>query len=281
MRVRRMTLRRAAAIAGVATAALGLSGCALVRSLGGGLERPTLSYEGWSASDLDLDGVTVTLRYRLENPNDLGLDLRTLSYRLEVEGRQVAQGELPAGLQIPPRAAAPVAFPVRLRWREVPGFAELLLTRAEVGYRITGRAGVGSALGTIEIPFEHADRVTLPRPPGIRLAGARIRQLSPSGLDLELRLQLENPNAFPLPVGALTYGLRVGGQDLLAGAEHPLVAVPPRGHATVTVPVEISLRGVAEAVAELLRGAAVDLRGVAGFGAARIPVQGEEKVEGR
>ena len=267
-------------MAGLATV-LGASGCALLRSLSGELERPTLTYEGWSASDLDLEGVTITLRYRLENRSDVGLDLRSLSYKLEIEGGPVAQGDLPSGLQIPPRAATPVAFPVRLRWRAVPGFAELLLTRAELAYRISGRAGVGSPLGTVEIPFEHADRVPLPRPPALRLLGVRLRALSPSHLGLELRLGVDNPNPFPLPVGVLTYGLRVGGRDLLAGGEHPLTAVPPRGQAVVTVPVEISLRGVTDAVAELLRGGALDLSGLAGFGAARVPVQGEGSLEGR
>ena len=270
--------RLAVAVA-AALVLVGGSGCALVRALGGGLQRPVLAYEGWSAGDLDLDGVTVTLRYRLENPNDIGLDLRTLSYRLEVEGQRVVDGDVAGGLQVPPRAAAPLAFPVRLRWRELPGFAELLRTRSEVGYRISGRAGVGSPLGTVELPFEHADRLALPRLPALRLGGVALRALSPAHLALELRLQIENPNAFPLPVGGLTYGLRVGGRDLVAGGAHPLAAVPPRGRATVAVPVEISLRGVADAAAELLRGAPLDLSGLAGFGAVEVPVRGQGSLE--
>ena len=60
--------------------------------------------------------------------------------------------------------ATPVAFPIRLRWRDIPNFVELLVTRSELGYRVTGTAGIGSELGRVDLPFEHRDRVLVPRP---------------------------------------------------------------------------------------------------------------------
>ncbi|OFX23458.1 MAG: hypothetical protein A2V77_23240 [Anaeromyxobacter sp. RBG_16_69_14] len=154
----------------LAAALLALGGCSLVRAIAGaGFERPTLTYESWSADQLDLDGVTIALHYRLENPNDTGLDLRRLGYRLEVEGRQVAEGQLPANVQLRAKGATPIAIPVRLRWRDVPDILELLVTRTEIIYRVTGNAGVGSPIGTIDLPFDHRDRVALPRSLSIRI----------------------------------------------------------------------------------------------------------------
>jgi len=254
-------------------ALLGLGGCAFFRSvLGVGFERPTLAYESWSADQLDLEGVTIALHYRLENPNDFGLDLRRLDYRLEVEGRQIVEGQLPSGVQIRAKGATPVAIPVRLRWRDVPGFVELLLTRADVAYHVSGAAGVGSPLGTIDLPFDHRARVALPRPPAIGIDGIAVRETSLSNLSLDLKLRVENRNTFPLPVGALTYGLRVGQRDLVAGGSHPLVAVPPGGRATIAIPLRISLLGVADSAAELLRGAELRLHGLADFGPIQVPV---------
>jgi LEA14-like dessication related protein len=254
-------------------ALLALGGCASVRSiLGAGFERPTLAYESWSANDLDLDGVTIALHYRLQNPNGFGLDLRRLGYRLEVEGRRVAEGSLPGGLQIRAQGATPIAIPVRLRWREVPGFVELLLTRAEVAYRVSGDVGVGSPLGTLDIPFEHEDRVPVPRPPSIGIDGVTVRESSLSNLSLDLRVRVENRNSFPLPAGALTYGLRVGQRDLLSGGSQPLAAVPGGGRATVAIPIRISAAGAAEAVASLLGGAELRLQGLAEFGPMQVQV---------
>ena len=278
---RRLGRRPAAALAAT-VALLVVPGCSLLRSVTGvGFQRPTLAYESWSADQLDLDGVTIALHYRLENPNDFSLGLRRLDYRLEVEGRQVAEGELPAGIELRPQGATPVVFPVRLRWRDVPDFVQLLLTRSEVAYRITGSAGVGSPLGTVSLPFEHRDRVALPRPPSVRLEGMTIRELSLARLSVELRLRIENGNAFPLPVGALTYGLRLGESELVSGGTHPLVAVPPGGHATVSVPIRVSLPGVAATAGDLLRGTVLRLQGLCGYGDLQVPFDAEEQVGGR
>ena len=257
----------------LATLLVALAGCASIRSLlGGGFERPTFTYESWSADQLDLDGVTIALHYRLENPNDFGLDLKRLGYRLEVEGRQIVAGDLPAGVQIRAKGATPVPIPVRLRWRDVPGFVELFLARAEVAYRVSGNVGIGSPIGIIDLPFDHRDRVALPRPPSVGIEGITVRDSSLSSLSLDLKVRIENRNAFPLPVGGLTYGLRVGQRDVLAGGAHPLAAVPPGGRATVTVPVRISLLGVADSVSELVRGAELRLHGLAEFGPMEVPV---------
>ena len=156
---------RSRAALAVAALLLASGGCSFLRAATGiGLQRPTLTFESWAPEQLDLDGVTIALHYRLDNPNDFGLDLRRLDYRLEVEGQQVAEGQLPAGIQLRAGGATPVSFPVRLRWRDIPNFLDLLVTRSELNYRVTGNAGVGSELGTVNLPFEHRDLVAIPRP---------------------------------------------------------------------------------------------------------------------
>lgn len=270
---------RSRRLAVAAALALSLTGCAFLQRLAGaGFEAPRLTYQSWSADQLDLDGVTVALQYRLDNPNGFGLDLRRLAYKLEVEGRQVGEGTLPAGVQIPARGATTLAIPVRLRWRDVPNFVEALLTHAEVGYRISGSAGVGSALGTIDLPFDHQGRVAVPCPPSIGIEGVTVKDASLAQLALDVKVRIENGNAFPLPVGALTYGLRVGQQDLVSGGAHPLAAVPPGGHAVVTLPVRLSTIGAAEGISELLHGAALRLQGLAGFGDLQVPVDAQGTV---
>jgi len=105
-----------------------------------------------------------------------------------------------------------------------------------------------------------------------------VKDASLSTFALDVRLRVENANAFPLPVGALTYGLRVGEQDLVTGGSHPLAAVPPGGHATISLPVRLSLAGAAESVRQIMRGAEVHLRGLADFGSVEVPVEGGGKV---
>ena len=255
----------------LALALLSLSACAMIQRAAS-LERPRLTYESWSAEQLDLEGVTIDLHYRIDNPNGFGLNLTRLGYRLEVEGKPLVEGLLPSGVQMQARGATPLSIPVRLRWRALPDFLGLLATRSDLGYRVSGLVGVGTPLGSVDLPFEHADRVPVPRLPSFRLEGVALRGLSTETLALDLQLRVENGNGFPLPVGALTYGLKVGERDLASGSSSPLSAVPARGHATVIVPVRIPVRGFAGAVSDLVGGAPFRLRGRAGVGGLEVPV---------
>jgi LEA14-like dessication related protein len=164
-----MTMRRTILLASLVGFLGGLlGGCAALRQARR-FERPRLEYESCSAA-LDLEGVSVALHLRLENPNDFGLELRRLGYRLEVEDRRLGEGELPGGLSVGPRAWAAVTVPVRVLWRDVPGIAEVVLGRDAVAYRVSGSAAVGSPLGEIDVPFDRRDRLALPRLPAIRLS---------------------------------------------------------------------------------------------------------------
>jgi LEA14-like dessication related protein len=274
-----MTPSQKLAAAAAATALAALSGCAALQRAAGALQPPTLNYESWSPEALDLEGVTIALHYRLENPNSFGLSLSRLDYRLEVDGTQVAAGELPAGVEIKAQGASPLVLPVRLRWSDVPHFAQVLATQRDVGYRVTGSAGVGSPLGTVELPFDHAGRVAVPQPPRFSVEGIDLEELSFSGLAFAVRLRIENPNAFPLPVGALVYGLRLGEHEIFKDGSHPLAAVPPGGEAVVSVPVRISVVGARKSIGAIMHGAEVRLRGTAGFGGIEVPVDAGGRVK--
>jgi LEA14-like dessication related protein len=272
-----VTLRTLAA----ALLALALSGCALLRSLAGAaFDPPRLTYESWSAEDVGLDGVTVLLKYRVENPNAQGFRLSKVAWALDLDGKPAAKGDMPSGLSVPAKGAAPLALPVRIRWRDLPDVAALLL-RDEVGFKVSGSAALASPIGDVDLPFSREGRLKVPKAPGIAVDGIRIRELTLTRLALDLRLRLTNSNAFPLPVGALAYGLRLGGEELGAGQGHPLAAVPPGGTATVTVPVRLSLAGASGAVRRLLDGggAPLEVDGKAEFEGMQFPFEAEKPIE--
>ncbi len=131
--------------------------------MGGAFERPTFTFQSVSLDTLDLEGVTVSLHCRIDNPNSVGLELARLGYALDLEGRRAVAGELAPGLDIPARGSAPLALPVRLRFQDVPGILEILVARDAASYRITGHAGVNTPVGIMDFSFEHQGRAAVPR----------------------------------------------------------------------------------------------------------------------
>jgi LEA14-like dessication related protein len=188
---------------------------------------------------------------------------------------------MPAGLNVPANGSAPFVLPVRLRWRDIPDLVTLVATRRDVAFKVSGTAALSSALGELDIPFSKSGRVDVPRPPGVAIRGVRVRELSLTNLSFDVDLQLTNGNRFPLPVGALAYGLRLGDGPLATGGERPLAAVPPGGSATVKIPVRLSLASAGDAIRRLVNGAAVpvELEGNAGFGDLTFPFAAEGEVE--
>ncbi len=253
---------------------LSAPGCATLRDLAAGaFQQPRLTFEAASLEGLDLDGATVSLRYRVDNPNGVGLSLAKLGYALEVEGRQVFSGSLPGGLQIPARGAAPLVIPVRLGYAGVAGLVEALVTRETVAYRISGSVGLDTPVGLVELPYDHKGTAPVPRPPALSIDSV---QLASEGLrvGVDLRVRVANRNAFPVPAGRLEYSLDVAGSGVLSGQSMGIQSVPARGSSVLVVPVRLDLLGAGSAAARALSGgpADVSLRGAASFGWMRLPI---------
>jgi len=252
-----------------------VSGCATLRDLAGGaFERPRLTFEAASAEGLDLDGVTLSLRYRIENPNGMGLSVAKLGYALEVEGRQVFSGSLPGGLRIPARGAAPLVIPVRLGFAGLGALVEALVSKDEVAYRISGSVGLDTPVGLVELPYEHRGTAPVPRPPGVSIESVQLASEGVTRVGIDVRIRVANRNLFPMPAGQLGYSLDVAGASVVSGQSHAVPAVQAGGSTLLVVPVRLDLLGAGRALAQALSGgpAEVSLRGSASFGWMRLPL---------
>ena len=150
----------AANVAVLAALVVSGTGCAsLQRMAVANIQAPTVALTAIGVEGIDLDGVTLLVRLRVDNPNPVALALRTLSYKLELEEEQVFQGVLPEGLELAARGPTPVELPVRLRWLDLPRVARAFMSRPEVGCRVSGTAGIGTAFGTLSVPFQHTERI--------------------------------------------------------------------------------------------------------------------------
>jgi len=258
-----------------AVALLALVGCAQVgKMIGAGLEKPRLTFVSVTPQELDLEGATLVVRYRVENPNAVSLEVATLDYRLDVEGRQALTGSQRAGLRLPSRGTAELAIPVRLRYAAVHDFLRTVFTKAEVAFHLEGTAGVQTPVGVLEIPFSCTGKVPAPRLPHVALAGATIHSASFDGLSFDLQLDVSNPNAFALPAASLGYALQLGDRQVLTAAAQAIAAVPAKGKTRVVVPVKVPFASAADAAGKLLRGGQADVavKGSATFGSVPLPV---------
>jgi LEA14-like dessication related protein len=255
-------------------ATLLLAGCAsLQRLAAAAITAPRLKLQQATVAAVDLEGATVHLAFTLENPNDVAFKVARASWRLDVEEARVAEGEVPGGLTLAARGTAPFGVSVRLRWGDVQRLAERAGRQEQVAYRIEGAVGVESPLGVLTLPFTHQGRLPVPRLPAFRLASAAVNLASLTELELLLALEVENPNAFPLPGAALRFDLLVNGVTVAAGREARLDPLVAGGEARLSVPIQVSLLGAGRAAASLHGGGGeLRLRGTVRAGGLETPV---------
>jgi hypothetical protein len=141
-----------------------------------------------------------------------------------------------------------------------------------VDFRVSGAAGVRTQRGWIDLPYAVQGQVALPRLPAVGLEGASLRRSNLFETVVDIRVGVENPNDFALPTGRLAYDLSVNGVSVASAASQSLGTVPPRGEATVLIPVRFSTVGAAAGMLSGALGgrAEVVLAGRAGYGSLEV-----------
>jgi LEA14-like dessication related protein len=235
------------------------------------LAPPVLRVDALVPVGMDAEGVTLRLVGRIENPNPVALSVDYFDYALELEGRSVEGGRFESGLALPALGAVEVLVPARLRWTAVPDLLTLLAEEGAVPVRVHGRAYVR---GAGALAYAVAGQVVLPKLPRVALAGSTVRESGLLRTTVDLRLEIENPNDFPLPSGALAYDLTLSGVSVSRAQTHDLGAVGPRGRTTVVVPVRFSTVGAAAGLASTALGGRGDLAltGRARFGGLAVGI---------
>jgi LEA14-like dessication related protein len=265
--------------------ALFLASCAEVQKLArSSLKDPKLTFRSASLQGLDMEGATVAFTWDLENPNGFGVDLARVGWTVDAEGTRIAAGDLPGGLQIAANGTAPVTFPVRVRFQDVPGIVSLLGSGKDaIGYRLAGSIGVRTPFGILDLPLSHEDTLRLPAVPRFALEGLSIRSMALDEVALGLRLRVRNPNAFALPVGRLDYALSFGGAPVVRAQGAELAGVAGGSSAVVELPLRLDLASAGRAAGDLARGGEVDvgLTGTAVVGGIPLPLDLRGRVPAR
>lgn len=133
-----------------------LSGCATTR-----LEKPHLQVVGVQMMGGSLLQQQLRVRLHVQNPNDRELQVRGVTYELEVAGEKFAHGTSESDFIVPARGET--EFDVNVTANAAAALLKLLGSSAkldDVDYRVVGR--VQLAKGFIRtIPFDHTGRFKL------------------------------------------------------------------------------------------------------------------------
>lgn len=251
---------RAALAAGLAAAALALGSCAVLEQ--GGVARPEVDLQSTRVASLSLSDVDLVLGFEIENPNSFGIRLDRLDYELLVAGERLATGDQRRGFEIGPRDRSRADIPISVSWDDLARVYRSLRGGGSADYRVdAGFWFEVPILGAVRVPVTSDGdfpRLSMPR---LSVADLDVARIDASGASLDLRLELENPNDFPLSVGDLDYALDLAGSRVARVEDAGRLTVGRGGTGAWTVPVRIDFAEAGRALAQALTGGgAIDYR---------------------
>lgn len=195
----------------VAFALLLMSGCATLEKQ---FKQPEVTLGEARITSMSLADAQLAFDVDVKNPNPIGLSMKGLSYKLQLQDKQLFDGALSERLQVDANGTSRMTLPFTLRYEDVFGTLLALRDNKELRYQISGEAD----FGLIRLPYSRSGTISMPKLPDITVESLRINKMGLNGVDLALALKVGNGNSFPIRLDGLDYNLKLADASLIKGS---------------------------------------------------------------
>lgn len=195
-----------------------LSGCA---TLDKQFRQPEVALGDARITAMSLADAQLAFDVDVKNPNPIGVSLKGLSYKLQLQDKQLFDGALTERMQIGANGTSRVTLPFTLRYEDVFGSLLALRDNKELRYQISGEAD----FGLLRLPYAKSGTLSMPKLPDISIESLRINKLGLNGVDLALALKVGNGNSFPIRLDGVDYNLKLADSSLIKGSSSAPLSV--------------------------------------------------------
>ena len=231
-----------------------LNSCADLQKLAS-LQKPTANVTGVRFAGISFDDLNLIADVQIKNPNALAVSLAGFDYDLQVDGASFLSGEQTQSLRVAANGASSLQIPLTVNYKELYQTFKALEKQDSTKYKIA--AGLKfdvPVLGPIRIPVSHTAYLPVVKIPKIKLGSLRLKKMSFTKADLELKLNINNPNAIGFVVNSLNYDFKINKQNWAKGITAKELRIAKKGKSTVAIPVTLSFAQVGRTVINILKG---------------------------
>ena len=261
---------------------LTLFGCAAVKEL---VQPPKVSFASANLTNFSFNQVTLDFALSIYNPNPIGASLSGYDYIFNIEGNEFLKGDETQAITLPASGSGKMHIPVTIQFKELYSLFKSTENQDTVGYKITGHFRPGGILTGFDVPFSKSGNLPAVKLPKIALSGLKVKGLSLTKVDLELGMNVDNPNIFGFDMSKLDYRISIAGQEVATGLANQVAQVPKKGKGSIALPISLSFLGAASAVRSAITGQTVDCA-ISGatdlntqFGQVRLPLDLKQNVK--
>lgn len=228
--------------------------CAELQNLAN-VQKPSISVDDFRITGLSLQDIELTFDLEVDNPNPVSLSLSSYNYDLQIEENSFVKGAQSLNSTIQASGKNIVSIPVSFTFKELYNTFGSIKDKDNTDYQFLANIGVNvPVLGLIEIPIEKKGTLPVVKAPSISVSSLSVKNLSLTKADVELALNVDNPNAFGLILNKLDYQVDVNGFSPISGTSNERIEIGEKEKGTIKIPASFNLVDLGLGAYQALRG---------------------------
>ena len=124
-------------------------------------QKPTLTPERVSVTEISPTGIELLAEVAVDNPNAVDLEARSVSANVVLDGKHdLGTIEVPHKVELPSEQRTRLSVPLVMDWKDVVVVTALVALNKNVPFDVDGSVNVGGDVINVSLPFELSGTMT-------------------------------------------------------------------------------------------------------------------------
>ena len=204
---------------------------------------------------MTFDKIDLAFDIKIQNPNPLSIKLAGFDYDFQINNASFVKGQKSDQLAIAANGESLVEIPLTLGFKYLYNSYQSLKNQDSSEYKIDTKLYFDlPILGRTPIPISKTGNLPLIKLPKIKIGSLKLKKVGFSGADLELKLNLSNPNSFKLFINQLNYDFSINGQNWITGKTSKQTNISEKNDTNFIIPISLDFLKMGRTVYNLIQG---------------------------
>lgn len=218
------------------------------------IQKPEVEFAGAKLQGLSFEQLDLLFDVRITNPNPVGVKLASFDYDFFVNENHFLGGKQEKGFEIASNGESTVQIPIALQFQEIYNTFTNLQSHDSTSYELkSGFTFDIPVLGEKNVTVSKAGAIPLLKLPKLSVESLQLNNLSLTGADLQLNLNLSNPNALTFILENIDYQLAINDRSWLNGESKKSLQVAANDRSRLSIPISLNFLQIGQSAYQILK----------------------------
>ncbi|MBN2009485.1 LEA type 2 family protein [candidate division KSB1 bacterium] len=230
------------------------AGCAALQEIAN-IKKPTAIVDRVRFTGMTFDAVDLAFDVKINNPNPIAATLAGFDFDFLIENKSFLTGNQTNQTTIASNGESVINIPVSIPFKQLFNTYKSISQQDSAGFQLKSGITVQlPVLGNTRIPISYSGKLPVLKLPKVDFAGINLKKLSLTRADLELKMNVDNPNTFGLNTKAYNFKLFINDANWANGAANDNIQVRQKSKQTIAIPISLNLFEMGRTAHDLVSG---------------------------